>query len=70
MFQRLTVLEQAHLLLELVTFMKADGRLADMHLIGGVKNDGKIRLSKNITNVDFAIINQSPCGLITRVKKI
>lgn len=69
-FKSLTVLEQVYLLIELVTFLKTDGRQINTILIGGVKNDGKIRLSQNITNVDFEIINQSPCGLTTRIKKV
>ncbi len=69
-FKNLTVLKQAYLLFELIKYMKTGGGVVDTTLIGGAKNDGLIRLSKNITNVDFQIISQSPCGLITRVKKI
>lgn len=69
-FNSSSCLDQAKVLLQIIKFMKCNAESSDLRLIGGAGRAGIIQINKDITNVDCAIINQSPCGLITRVKKI
>ena len=50
--------------------MKCNAENADLSLIGEGARCGIITVGKNITDVDFAIIHQSACGLTERVQKI
>ncbi len=63
-------LDQAKILLQLVRFMKANAECADLSLLNDGATCGKLLISKNITNVNFAIIHQSPCGLVERIQKV
>lgn len=69
-FEQLIVFEQAKVLLQIVAFMKCNAVCADLSLLGEGKWLGRFIVSNNITNVDFAIIHQSPCGLVTRIQKV
>ncbi len=69
-FVGLSTLEQAIVLLEVLNFFKNNADTADLSLIGESKCAGKLRFSKNITDVDFRIISQSPCGLTVHVKRV
>ena len=69
-FVDLSTLEQAIVLLEVLKFFKNNADTADLSLIGESKCAGKLRFSKNITDVDFRIISQSPCGLTVHVKRV
>lgn len=69
-FVGLSTLEQAIVLLEVLKFFKNNADTADLSLIGESKCAGKLRFSKNITDVDFRIISQSPCGLTVHVKRV
>lgn len=69
-FLSLTTYEQIKVLLQLVKFMKCNSDTADLSLLGEGSNCGKLLISKKITDVDFRIIYQSPCGLFERVQKV
>ena len=69
-FVDLSTLEQAIVLLEVLKFFKNNADTADLSLIGESKRAGILRFSKNITDVDFRIISQSPCGLTVHIKRV
>lgn len=69
-FRHLTVFNQAKVLVEIVKFLKCNAECANLSLLNDDpekdKTCGKIRISKDITDVDFVIIHRSPCGLTER----
>ena len=69
-FEGLTTFEQCKLLLQLTRFMKANAESADLSLLGEGSRCGTLTMGKNITDINFAIIHQSPCGLIERIQKV
>lgn len=69
-FISLTVCDQATVLLQILKFFKCNAEISDITLIGGSGKSGTVLLNKNITDVDFEIINLSPAGLIERVRKV
>ncbi|MBQ8374503.1 MAG: type II CRISPR RNA-guided endonuclease Cas9 [Clostridia bacterium] len=69
-FGSLSVLEQAKVLLQIIRFMKCNAECADLTLLNDVATCGKLLINKNITGVDFKIIHQSPCGLISRIDNV
>lgn len=69
-FNALTTFEQIKVLLQIIRFMKCNSECPDLTLLQDGATCGKLLISKNITNVDFRIIHQSPCGLTERVQKI
>lgn len=69
-FENLTTFEQIKLLLQIIRFMKCNAECADLTLLKDGATCGKLLVGKNITDVDFAIIHQSPCGLVERIQKI
>ncbi len=69
-FSSLTVFEQAKTLVQIVKFLKCDAEPADLTLLGKSKDSGKLRINKNITDVQFAIVHSSPCGLDEKERKI
>ena len=70
LFEKLSVFKQAQVLLQLVQFMKCNSTTANLTLLDDGSSCGKLLISKNITDVKFEIINQSPCGLTTHTKSI
>ena len=50
--------------------MKCNAECADLTLLKDGATCGKMLVGKNITDVDFAIIHQSPCGLNERIQKV
>ena len=70
MFEKLTTFKQIKVLLQLVRFMKCNAECADLTLLEDGAACGKLLISKNITDVDFNIMHQSPCGLVERIQKI
>ena len=70
LFERLTTFEQCKVLLQIVRFMKCNAEKADLSLLNDGANCGSLLIGKNITDVKFAIIHQSPCGLMERIQKI
>ncbi|MCI8500480.1 MAG: type II CRISPR RNA-guided endonuclease Cas9 [Clostridia bacterium] len=69
-FIGLPVAEQAQVLLNILDFFHCNAKNSDLTLIGGAKNAGSFAFNKDITNVDFRLIYQSPCGLIVRERKV
>ena len=69
-FLKISVYEQSVALLQILRFFKCNAEQPDLHLIGGASTIGAIRVNKNITDVDFRIVYQSPCGLIERERRI
>ncbi len=69
-FVRLTNVEQAIVILQILKEFKCNAENPDLSLLGMEKTCGKLRISKDITNVDFEIVHQSPCGLTVRKKKV
>ena len=69
-FTALPVAKQAKVLLQILNFFQCNAQLSDLSLIGGSKLNGKLRPSKNITDVDFKIIHQSCCGLTVKERKV
>lgn len=69
-FNALTTYEQIKVLLQIIRFMKCNSECSDLTLLQDGATCGKLLISKNITNVDFRIIHQSPCGLTERIQKI
>ncbi len=70
LFTSLSTFDQLKVILQVVQFMKCNASLSDLSLLKDGANCGLIRINKDITDVDFAIIHQSPCGLKERVQKV
>ena len=70
MFVNLSTFEQIKVLLQIIRFMKCNAECADLTLLNDGATCGKLLIGKNITDIDFAIIHQSPCGLIERIQKV
>lgn len=69
-FAELNLVEQAKVLIQILKFYKCNADPADLTLIGGAKFSGKVLINKNITDVDFRIINRSPAGLTEKIVKV
>ncbi len=69
-FERLTTFEQIQVLLQIVRFMKCNADLSDLSILNDGSNCGALLIGKDITDVDFAIVHQSPCGLKERIQKV
>ncbi len=69
-FVSLSIIDQAKVLLQILKFLKCDGDTADTRLIGGSGRSGTIYLNKDITDVDFKIIDLSPAGLTERIRRV
>ena len=70
LFEKLTVFEQCKVLMQICRFMKCNAECADLTLLQDGATCGKLLIGKNITDVDFSIIHQSPCGLVERIQKV
>lgn len=70
LFEVLTTFEQCKVLLQIIRFMKCNAEKADLTLLKDGANCGSLLIGKNITDIDFSIIHQSPCGLVERIQKI
>lgn len=69
-FEGLTTFEQCKVLLQIIRVMKCNAECADLTLLQDGATCGKVLMGKNITDIDFAIIHQSPCGLVERVQRV
>ncbi len=69
-FAALPVLKQAKVLIQIAKFLKCNAESADLTELGEGANCGLLRVGKNITDVDFRIVDQSPCGLSIRERKV
>ena len=70
LFEELTTFEQCKVLLQIVRFMECNAECADFTLLEDGATCGKLLVGKNITDVNFAVIHQSPCGLVERIQKV
>lgn len=63
-FEKLTELEQAKVLTQILQLTQVANLGADLSLIGGAKKSGMMLISKNVPETgEFVLINQSPAGL-------
>lgn len=62
-FAELNIIDQAKVIIQVLKVFKNNAETANITLIGGGSVVGKIRINKNITDVDFKIIDLSPAGL-------
>ncbi len=74
-FKELSVLNQSKVLLQIFKFFKCNGETADLTLIDGSGRNGRgrsgtIYINKDITDVDFRLIDLSPAGLTEKVRKV
>ena len=70
-FDNLTVFQQVRCLVNIVDYLRrGNSNGLDLSLLLQSKNACALRVGYDITKVDFAIIHQSPCGLMERVEKI
>lgn len=69
-FQRLTVAQQAKILLQILKFFKCNAELSDLSLLGLGSFVGKVLINKNITDSEVYLIHSSPCGLTVRERRI
>lgn len=69
-FERLAVCDQVKVLLEILKFVNGRRGLSDLTLIGLKKGSGVLRINKDITDADVELVNQSPCGLHTVIRKL
>ena len=66
----LSVFNQAKVLTQITRFMKCNAESVDLSCLGEGARCGILLINNNITNVDFEIIHQSPCGLTTKIQKV
>lgn len=69
-FLGLNTYGQIKVILQLVKYMKCNADTADLSTFGEGSRCGVLCIGKNITDVDFRIIHQSPCGLFERIQKV
>lgn len=69
-FENISVAQQVYVLLQILHFFQCNATFSDLTLIGGKSKNGTLRFSKNITDSDIKIINQSCCGLSVKERKI
>lgn len=69
-FAELELPEQAKVIIQILKFFKCNAETSDLTSIGGAKGSGSIKFNKNITDVDFRLINRSPAGLTEKVHRV
>ncbi|MBS1456525.1 MAG: type II CRISPR RNA-guided endonuclease Cas9 [Clostridia bacterium] len=69
-FMSLSIIDQAKVLLQIFKFLKCNDKKADLTLIGGSSLSGAILFNKDITDVDFKLIDFSPAGLTERIRRV
>lgn len=69
-FVKLSIIDQSKVIIQVLKVFKNNAETANITLIGGGSIVGKTRFSKNITDVDFKIIDLSPAGLTQRIRKV
>ena len=62
--------EQAKVIIQILKFFKCNAETSDLTSIGGAKGSGSIKFNKNITDVDFRLIDRSPAGLTEKVRRV
>ena len=69
-FKSLCIPDQSIVIMQILKVLKCNAEMADITLIGGSSKSGKTLINKNITDVDFKIIDLSPAGLTQRIRKV
>ena len=70
-FLSISVVEQVKCLFNIVGYLRKGGSNGfDLSLLNESARSCALRVGYDITNIDFAIIHQSPCGLMERSQKI
>ncbi len=69
-FEECSTLNQAKVLLQIIRFLKCNAENADLSILNAGATCGKLNIGKKITDVEFCIIHQSPCGLTERIQKL
>ena len=69
-FMCLSVVNQVQVLLEILKFLRCTADAADLRLLNGSQQSGKIVFNQDITNVKFELVYRSATGLTERVRKI
>lgn len=69
-FKSLCTLDQSTVIMQILKVLKCNAEMADITLIGGSSKSGKTLIGKNITDVDFKIIDLSPAGLTKRIRQV
>ncbi len=69
-FINLSLEDQCVVLFEILKFMQCNSVFSDLTKIGGSKNEGNLRLNKNIKDKQVKMILQSPTGLYKKVVNI
>ncbi len=69
-FIKCSLLDQIKVLKEIIKTMHCNAENSDLSLLHEGKSCGITRIGKNITGRDIRIIDQSPCGLTRKVRKI
>lgn len=70
-FLQKTVYEQAKVLANIVAYLRRGGSSGvDLSILGKAARACILRVGYDITKVDFEIIHQSPCGLVSRIQKV
>ena len=70
-FVRKCIFEQVRFLTNIVGFLRRGGSNGvDLSVINESSRSCPLRVGYDITNINFAIIHQSPCGLVERIQKV
>ena len=69
-FVSLNILEQADVLFNLIKRVSAGSNTADLKIVGGSTNTGKIMINKDITNANLTLIIRSATGLFEKRIKL
>ena len=69
-FAELELPEQAKVIIQILKFFKCNAETSDLTSVGGSKRSGTVLFNKNITDVDFKLINRSPAGLTEKVRRV
>lgn len=69
-FISLPTLQQSQTLMECVKFMQCNALTVDLSNVGGGAGCGKLKLDKDITDLDVVIVHMSACGLDVRERKL
>ncbi len=70
LFCSLSVFEQSKVLLQILKMFRCNAETSNIVAIGGSAHSGMILFNKNITDVDFRLIDLSPAGLTKRIRKV
>lgn len=69
-FQKLSVLEQAQMLLGCIHVLQCNGTDADLSKIGESSHTGKLLINNDITDAEVFVINMSECGFTEKRQKL